>query len=51
MGLRRNAHEPTPPSANAVLARVKAGLRASEVPPYVVYTLVRIDAVAGVRMP
>jgi hypothetical protein len=31
------------PNANAILARVKAGLRAHERPPYVVYTLVRHD--------
>ncbi len=30
-----------PPSANAILARVKAGLRASERPAFVAYTLVR----------
>jgi hypothetical protein len=41
------AHEPAP-SANAILARVKAGLRASELPPYVSYTLVRRDTVGGV---
>ena len=33
------------PSANTILARVKAGLRAGERPDYVVYTLVRRDSI------
>src|ERR1700676_4293205 len=36
------------PNANAILARVKAGLRTHERPPYVVYTLVRHQLLDGV---
>ncbi len=34
----------TPPNANAILARVKAGIRTDERPPFVAYTLVRRDS-------
>lgn len=38
----------TPANANAILARVKAGLRSHERPPYVVYTLVRREALDNI---
>jgi hypothetical protein len=48
-GVRADARQATPqPNGSAILARVKAGLRALERPPYVVYTLVRRDRADGV---
>jgi hypothetical protein len=43
-----HAGDATPPNPEAILARVKADLRARERPPYVVYTLVRRDAIDGI---
>jgi hypothetical protein len=40
--------DPATPNANAILARVKAGLRTHERPPYVSYTLVRRESLDNV---
>jgi hypothetical protein len=46
-----NARETAPVNPAAILARVKASLRARERPPYVVYTLVRRDALNRIPDP
>jgi len=43
-----SGQETAPPNALAILARVKAGLRMHERPSYVVYTLVRHDAIDNI---
>jgi len=48
-GVRAAAQMASPtPNGSAILVRVKAGLRAHDRPPYVVYTLARHDHVNGV---